>query len=754
MSYNKSRITAFNAITRRTVPGRFGANPAVGVVVVDIDPDQLNRYRVFIPGLYHSKEIAAAFGQDATNKATSFPQTFGSAFQLSSFVRKSASERVSALQKIASIIDIEALPWAHAQVHGSMQGGFVANYRAGDTVYIMFQGGDTQYPIITGSYFTGKQLDPTKAENAPPVASIPGAPPLWTTKPYQATFHDISKNPDKESVLACIHAAEAQLGIPQDHLAAVAWQESKFDNNARNVTEKTSTSSGEYSTSAFQVNSKAHPSFLYGGPVVTAGNVLLSPIVGFSQATAVSRSQDDWNQVTGHNADCAPLLQERFAAAGGTPGQEKPSIATNCAYTSIYAGCFLLANYKAALKEGYTDDAAWDRAFSKYNGTGAAADAYSRQVRGHLTYKPWKGSSVTVASNTTPTGVGQPGSTEPDQNAPLRGEGITTSAVNRLNDVFSRFSGFGTALGGAAGEGKSNRRAQHLEDPTVSAYTSPEGHRVVFSDGDDEERMTLQSIFGHRINLIDRPNKDCRIEVDTIGGHFMRFYDGAASSTTGSLPLSLDELSGFKDLLSDLSSFNGLESFALDFPTDAQGVAAFVSSNASSFASTLVPNVGNIAATASNFAAAVTSIGSQLAALPSSIVDGFTSALGSAATDLMGSASGALTGGLPSLAGFLGSLGSGSGPMIEISDPKGNHIVIETKTGRMIIETKNTVEVRSKIVDVRAKALFNVKAPLIVLDGRVLLGGPTASRPVSALGTIDTGGFADSINPLIRVFGR
>jgi phage gp45-like len=44
-----------------------------------------------------------------------------------------------------------------------------------------------------------------------------------------------------------------------------------------------------------------------------------------------------------------------------------------------------------------------------------------------------------------------------------------------------------------------------------------------------------------------------------------------------------------------------------------------------------------------------------------------------------------------------------------------------------------------------------ISAPEIVLEGMVKLGGEDASRPASALGTIDTGGFADAQNPATMV---
>lgn len=46
---------------------------------------------------------------------------------------------------------------------------------------------------------------------------------------------------------------------------------------------------------------------------------------------------------------------------------------------------------------------------------------------------------------------------------------------------------------------------------------------------------------------------------------------------------------------------------------------------------------------------------------------------------------------------------------------------------------------------------IHLVAPEIVLEGQCLLGGPDASRPASAQGTIDTGGFVDTSNPATMV---
>lgn len=48
--------------------------------------------------------------------------------------------------------------------------------------------------------------------------------------------------------------------------------------------------------------------------------------------------------------------------------------------------------------------------------------------------------------------------------------------------------------------------------------------------------------------------------------------------------------------------------------------------------------------------------------------------------------------------------------------------------------------------------LVHVSAAKIVLEGDVFLGSASASRPASARGTVDTGGFADTSNPATRVW--
>jgi phage gp45-like len=50
------------------------------------------------------------------------------------------------------------------------------------------------------------------------------------------------------------------------------------------------------------------------------------------------------------------------------------------------------------------------------------------------------------------------------------------------------------------------------------------------------------------------------------------------------------------------------------------------------------------------------------------------------------------------------------------------------------------IETECRIVHAQT---FHVVAPTIILEGNVLLGGPTANKPAAMQGTIDTGGNAD-----------
>jgi phage gp45-like len=56
-------------------------------------------------------------------------------------------------------------------------------------------------------------------------------------------------------------------------------------------------------------------------------------------------------------------------------------------------------------------------------------------------------------------------------------------------------------------------------------------------------------------------------------------------------------------------------------------------------------------------------------------------------------------------------------------------------------------------VIVEADGDITLQASNIYLVGNVYLGSKTASRKVSAQGTVDTGGFVDTSNPLTKVYG-
>jgi phage gp45-like len=58
----------------------------------------------------------------------------------------------------------------------------------------------------------------------------------------------------------------------------------------------------------------------------------------------------------------------------------------------------------------------------------------------------------------------------------------------------------------------------------------------------------------------------------------------------------------------------------------------------------------------------------------------------------------------------------------------------------------NIVSVVAAKLRIVHSAAVHIVAPEIILEGTVKLGGPGASRPVSAQGTIDSGGFADTSN--------
>jgi len=65
--------------------------------------------------------------------------------------------------------------------------------------------------------------------------------------------------------------------------------------------------------------------------------------------------------------------------------------------------------------------------------------------------------------------------------------------------------------------------------------------------------------------------------------------------------------------------------------------------------------------------------------------------------------------------------------------------------------TGNIVSVVAKELRLVHSAKVTISAPEIVLEGLVKLGGADASRPASAEGTVDTGGYADVSNPATMV---
>lgn len=66
--------------------------------------------------------------------------------------------------------------------------------------------------------------------------------------------------------------------------------------------------------------------------------------------------------------------------------------------------------------------------------------------------------------------------------------------------------------------------------------------------------------------------------------------------------------------------------------------------------------------------------------------------------------------------------------------------------------TGNIVSVVQKDLRIVHSAVIHLIAPEIVLEGIVRLGGPDASRPASAEGTMDTAGDADISNFATKVF--
>lgn len=510
----RSKFRAFQALYKQYLPFGQSGGLYVGIVIRDDDPEELSRYKVFVPALQDPKlveDILGATGIFEVVEATKGLGFFN--FTLVNVLISKLFTTANVVQQVA----VDKLPWAYAQLPGSPKGGLNVHYRNGDQVLVHFQNGDTQYPVITGSYYTGQEQAATKAEKVAKAATPSGSIPPASSASVKEYFTGLGQSPDKKAVYDCVREVEQLLGIPQDRLAAIAWQESSMNVNAVN------SSSIELSISAFQINQDAHPSFMYGGPIVTKGPIIAERerLKGFD---AVAKSVLDWKDITGANPVCADELRERFVSAGGKVGAETPSVAVNCPYSALFAGCYYVAQYKAALKAGYKGDVAWTQAYVGYNGgsptsTHPGALAYAKSAENNFQSKPWKGATATVASNAAPSS--------------------TASPAKRPSSVFSFMEGLGSgAHGSSVSDGISNRRIYHESEPNVSGYTSPEGHKLIFHDGYPEddpndkrtnignEGILLQSIFGHRLLFVDRPISHRRIELDTVGGQFIRMFEG------------------------------------------------------------------------------------------------------------------------------------------------------------------------------------------------------------------------------------
>jgi phage gp45-like len=92
----------------------------------------------------------------------------------------------------------------------------------------------------------------------------------------------------------------------------------------------------------------------------------------------------------------------------------------------------------------------------------------------------------------------------------------------------------------------------------------------------------------------------------------------------------------------------------------------------------------------------------------------------------------------------------------EMYDDQGQYILIARD--RIYVKTPKDVMVEAGgKVDIVATGNIKLKSDKdIILEpgGVIKLGGDDATRPVSALGTIDTGGFADQTNELTKVLGK
>jgi uncharacterized protein involved in type VI secretion and phage assembly len=83
-----------------------------------------------------------------------------------------------------------------------------------------------------------------------------------------------------------------------------------------------------------------------------------------------------------------------------------------------------------------------------------------------------------------------------------------------------------------------------------------------------------------------------------------------------------------------------------------------------------------------------------------------------------------------------------------------NDMTITVKNNNITITCGKDYSVTaSGNVNITASGTMTLKAPTIVLAGNVKLGDAGASRLVSAIGTVDTGGFAEISNLLTKVWG-
>lgn len=82
-------------------------------------------------------------------------------------------------------------------------------------------------------------------------------------------------------------------------------------------------------------------------------------------------------------------------------------------------------------------------------------------------------------------------------------------------------------------------------------------------------------------------------------------------------------------------------------------------------------------------------------------------------------------------------------------------VALHDDLGQKVHLTRDGILVKtSKKVDVEADDKVTIKAPKIILEGIVYLGGEDANRPVSAIGTTTSDGASDVGDFLDQVFGK